>query len=62
MNEYIKLTGSNHVYELISKSSLQDHKVQLVVDDEDNNRFVFTRQSGCYKRVIKPVTETYEDS
>ena len=60
--QYIKITGSNQIYQLIEKSSLPNHRIQLVVDDDEGNRFVFTRQSGSYTLVHKPVRNEYEDS
>lgn len=54
--EYITITGSNQKFKLLSKTAIPFHKVQLVVEDSEGVRFVFTRQAGCYKRT-KPVTE-----
>ena len=54
---YVKITGFNQTFKLIEKSALPGHKTQLVVDDLENNRYVFTKQSGCYKIVPKPKEE-----
>jgi hypothetical protein len=62
MNEkYIKITGNNQVYKLIVQTPLPGHKIQMVVDSMSGERFVFTRQSGCYKVVAKPIMDEYED-
>lgn len=59
---YVKITGFKQTFKLVEKSALPGHKTQLVVDDLENNRYVFTKQSGCYKVVGKPIEELYEDS
>lgn len=62
MNEiYITITGSNQQFRLISKTSLPAHRVQLVVEDSEGVRFVFTRQAGCYKRITK-IDDYIEDA
>jgi hypothetical protein len=61
MNEkYIKITGSEQVYKLIEQTTLANRKVQMVLEDSTGTRFVFTRQSGCYKVVDKPKSLEYD--
>jgi hypothetical protein len=60
--EYITITGSNQKFKLLSKTAIPFHKVQLVVEDSEGVRFVFTRQAGCYIRTTKPVNDYTEES
>lgn len=60
-SKYIKISGINKTFELISKSTLPGRKIQLVVKDDENVQYVFTRNAGGYTHV-NPVMEEIEDS
>lgn len=63
-SKYIKLHGNPKTYELVSISTLPGYRVQLVVKDEENVQYVFTRVSGGFTYVdhIKVNIKDIEDS
>jgi hypothetical protein len=60
ISKYIKISGINKTFELISKSTLPGRKDQLVIKDDENVKYVFTRNAGGFT-YIKPTVNQIND-